>query len=107
MVETNAVSADFRKYDQVEKAHTYRLAEHAGDEFDEDYRIATLDIAPFLHGEGKDKARFAEQLVSRCSRSCRGLASPNIPQSRRLRSTRAARANFTATIMRLRLPSAF
>jgi isopenicillin N synthase-like dioxygenase len=58
-METDALSPQFRKYDQVEKTHTYRLAEGAGDEFDEDYEIATLDFEPFLRGGPEDKARFA------------------------------------------------
>jgi isopenicillin N synthase-like dioxygenase len=64
MIETRASSADFRKYDQVEKAHTYRLAEQEGDEFDEDYEIATLDIAPFLNGDAQDKSRFADAFAA-------------------------------------------
>lgn len=60
----DALSRDFRKYDQVEKAHTYRLAEHDSDEFDEDYRIATLDIAPFLHGGVAGRASFADEFVA-------------------------------------------
>jgi isopenicillin N synthase-like dioxygenase len=40
-------------------ADAYRLAEQEGDEFDEDYEIATIDIAPFLNGNEDDKARFA------------------------------------------------
>ena len=60
MRQPNAVNQQFRKYDQVEKSHTYRLAEDALDEFDEDYRIATLDLEPFLRGDEADKARFAE-----------------------------------------------
>jgi isopenicillin N synthase-like dioxygenase len=56
-----ALNQDFNRYDQVRKAHTYRLAEHESDRFDEDYEIATLDIAPFLHGNARDKARFAEE----------------------------------------------
>ena len=63
MADTDALSAEFRKYDQVEKAHTYRLAEHEGDEFDEAYEIATLDIAPFLHGDASDRQRFAADFV--------------------------------------------
>jgi isopenicillin N synthase-like dioxygenase len=54
-----ALNQDFNRYDQVRKAHTYRLAEHEGDRFDEDYEIATLDIEPFLRGDARDKARFA------------------------------------------------
>ena len=60
MTQPNALSREFRKYDQVEKTHTYRLAEHERDEFDEEYEIATLDFGPFLRGNGADKARFAD-----------------------------------------------
>ena len=51
---------DFERYDQVRKAHSYRLAEGDHDAFDDDYEIATLDFAAFLHGNADDKARFAE-----------------------------------------------
>jgi isopenicillin N synthase-like dioxygenase len=54
-----ALNQDFNRYDQVRKAHTYRLAEHESDEYDEDYRIATLDLEPFLRGNAQDRARFA------------------------------------------------
>jgi isopenicillin N synthase-like dioxygenase len=64
MTQPNAVNQQFRKYDQVEKSHTYRLAEDALDEFDEDYRIATLDLTPFLRGDEADKARFAKGFVT-------------------------------------------
>lgn len=60
MTDAQALNREFEKYDQVRKAHTYRLAEDDGDEFDEEYEIATLDFQPFLHGDEKDKARFAE-----------------------------------------------
>jgi isopenicillin N synthase-like dioxygenase len=60
VTDTQALNREFSKYDQVAKTHTYRLAEHPGDEFDEDYRIATLDFAQFLHGDAEDKAGFAE-----------------------------------------------
>jgi isopenicillin N synthase-like dioxygenase len=58
-VRGNALNQDFNRYDQVRKAHTYRLAEHESDAFDEDYKIATLDLEPFLRGNAQDKARFA------------------------------------------------
>jgi isopenicillin N synthase-like dioxygenase len=61
MVDTEALNRDFEKYDQVRKAHTYRLAEGEGDEFDENYEIAVLDFEPFLQGGAADKARFAEE----------------------------------------------
>lgn len=60
MIEIDALNREFARYDQVEKSHTYRLAEHAGDEFDEDYKIATLDFGPFLRGDAGDRERFAE-----------------------------------------------
>jgi isopenicillin N synthase-like dioxygenase len=60
MTEVDALNRDFAKYDQVEKAHTYRLAEHESDQFDQDYEIATLDFEPFLRGDAADKARFAD-----------------------------------------------
>lgn len=64
MTDTKAVNRDFARYDQVRKTHTYLLAEHQSDEFDEEYQIATLDLDPFLHGEPKNKARFAEEFGS-------------------------------------------
>jgi isopenicillin N synthase-like dioxygenase len=64
MVDTQALSADFRRYDQVEKSHTYRLAEHESDDFDEDFRIATLDISPFLYGGASDQKHFADEFAA-------------------------------------------
>jgi isopenicillin N synthase-like dioxygenase len=64
MTDLNAINRDFQKYDQVRKAHTYRLAENESDEFDEKYEIATLDFGPFLRGDASDKARFAEQFTA-------------------------------------------
>lgn len=64
MVRTNALNRDFSKYDQVRKTHTYRLAEHEGDAFDEDYEIATLDFGPFLSGNARDKTRFADAFAA-------------------------------------------
>ncbi len=60
MADIEALNQDFRKYDQVAKSHTYRLAENPADEFDEDYEIATLDFEPFLTGGVTEQARFAE-----------------------------------------------
>jgi isopenicillin N synthase-like dioxygenase len=60
MTDPTALNSDFEKYDQVRKAHTYRLAEHESDAFDDDYEIATLDFAPYLRGNIQEKARFAE-----------------------------------------------
>ena len=58
-----ALNQEFRKYDQVAKVHTYRLAEDSADEFDEDYRIATLDFARFLEGDAAEKNRFAAEFA--------------------------------------------
>ncbi|MEO8141308.1 MAG: 2-oxoglutarate and iron-dependent oxygenase domain-containing protein [Sphingomicrobium sp.] len=60
MTDPIASNRDFDRYDQVRKPHIYRLAEQDGDAFDAEYRIATLDFAPFLHGDARDKARFAD-----------------------------------------------
>lgn len=54
-----ALNQDFKRYDHVRKAHTYRLAEQDDDAFDEDYEIATLDLGAYLHGDADAKARFA------------------------------------------------
>ena len=59
-----ALNRDFSRFDQVRKAHTYRLAEHESDRFDEHYEIATLDLEPFLRGNAQDKARFAEAFAA-------------------------------------------
>ena len=63
MSDVQALNREFERYDQVHKAHTYRLAESDADEFDEEYRIATLDFEPFLKGDAKDRARFAEDFA--------------------------------------------
>jgi len=60
MADIDSVNQQFIRYDQVRKAHTYRLAENPADEFDEDYEIATLDFGQFLRGDASDKARFAK-----------------------------------------------
>jgi isopenicillin N synthase-like dioxygenase len=59
MADVDSSNRDFIKYDQVAKVHTYRLAENASDEFDDDYEIATLDFGKFLHGDAAQKAEFA------------------------------------------------
>jgi isopenicillin N synthase-like dioxygenase len=59
-----ALNQEFSRFDQVRKSHTYRLAEHATDAFDETYEIATLDLTPFLAGDAQDRARFAEAFTA-------------------------------------------
>jgi isopenicillin N synthase-like dioxygenase len=63
MTDLNAINRDFQKYDQVRKGHTYRLAEQPGDEFDDEYRIATLDFMRFLKGDEAEKAAFAQEFA--------------------------------------------
>ena len=60
MADIDSVNQQFIRYDQVRKAHTYRLAESEADEFDEEYEIATLDFGQFLRGDAAEKARFAQ-----------------------------------------------
>lgn len=59
-----AVNQDFIRYDQVEKRHTYRLAESEGEDFDTDYRIQTFDFGRYLNGNPKDRQVFAEEFGS-------------------------------------------
>ena len=59
-----ALNQDFSRYDQVRKSHTYRLAEHESDTFDEAFEIATLDFGQFLGGDAGDQARFAEEFAA-------------------------------------------
>jgi len=56
-----ALNQEFSRFDQVRKAHTYRLAEHESEAFDEAFEIATLDLGRYLRGGAGDKARFAEE----------------------------------------------
>ena len=67
MTDTSTLNREFARFDQVSKRHTYRLAEHETDEFDEEYRIATLDFEPFLRGGAADRARFADEFAAALS----------------------------------------
>ena len=58
MTDVNALNRDFSRYDQVEKKHTYRLAEHESDAFDEDYEIAVLDFGQYLNGNAAERDSF-------------------------------------------------
>ncbi|MDH5344205.1 MAG: 2-oxoglutarate and iron-dependent oxygenase domain-containing protein, partial [Gammaproteobacteria bacterium] len=57
----NALNQDFIRYDQVEKSHTYRLAESDTDEFDTGYEIRTFDLGRYLTGNAADRRAFAEE----------------------------------------------
>src|ERR1700750_503258 len=60
----SALNQDFSRFDQVRKDHTYRLAEHESDAFDEDFEIATLDLAQYLRGNEAAQARFAAEFAA-------------------------------------------
>lgn len=60
MADVNALNRDFTQYDQIQKDHTYRLAEHVSDVFDDDYEIDMLDFGQYLNGNADDKKRFVE-----------------------------------------------
>lgn len=54
-------SREFRRFDQVEKRHTYRLAENPSDEFDPDYEIEVFDFGRYLNGDAEERAWFAAE----------------------------------------------
>jgi len=57
----DAVNQEFIRYDQVEKSHTYRLAETESDEFDTDYEIQSFDFDRYLSGSESDREAFAHE----------------------------------------------
>jgi isopenicillin N synthase-like dioxygenase len=58
-----ATNQDFIRYDQVEKRQSYHLAEgEAGEEFDDDFVVRTVDIGRFINGNADDKRAFAIEL---------------------------------------------
>jgi isopenicillin N synthase-like dioxygenase len=58
-----ASSAEFTRYDQVQKPQ-YHLTEAAdgAEVFDEDFEFATCDLGRFLHGDRNDQQQFANEL---------------------------------------------
>ena len=58
----HATSADFLRYDQVDKKQRYHLAESAEDAFDESYEIRTCDLARWLRGGPDDRRAFAREV---------------------------------------------
>jgi isopenicillin N synthase-like dioxygenase len=57
----NTVNQEFIRYDQVEKSHTYRLAETESDEFDTEYEIQAFDFGRYLDGDAAARQAFAEE----------------------------------------------
>jgi isopenicillin N synthase-like dioxygenase len=58
----HATSAEFARYDQVDKKQRYHLAESAEDAFDDAYEIRTCDLGRWLHGGPEDRRAFAREL---------------------------------------------
>lgn len=58
-----ASNRDFLRYDQVEKRHTYRLAENPSDEFDDGYEIRVFDIGRYRRGDAEARAAFAREFA--------------------------------------------
>ena len=58
----HATSAEFVRYDQVDKKQRYHLAESAEDAFDESYEIKTCDLGRWLRGGPEDRLAFAHEL---------------------------------------------
>jgi isopenicillin N synthase-like dioxygenase len=58
----HATSADFTRYDQVDKKQRYHLAESAEESFDDDYEIRTCDLGRWLRGGAGDRQAFAREL---------------------------------------------
>ncbi|MDX1571406.1 MAG: 2-oxoglutarate and iron-dependent oxygenase domain-containing protein, partial [Xanthomonadales bacterium] len=58
----DAVNQEFRRYEQVRKAQSYRLSEAEDEAFDDDFEIRICDMRPFLEGSEEGKRAFAEQL---------------------------------------------
>ena len=58
-----AENQEFRRYEQVNKQQSYRLAEGGDEElFDDDFELSTCDMRDFLDGGAAGKDRFAKQL---------------------------------------------
>ena len=55
---------EFVRYDQVEKRHTYRLAESPSDEFDDEYEIRAFDFGRWLEGSAEERAGFAAEFAA-------------------------------------------
>ena len=58
----DAVNQEFRRYEQVRKAQSYRLSEAEDEAFDDDFEIRICDMRPFFEGGEEGKQAFAEQL---------------------------------------------
>jgi len=60
----HAVNREFSRYDQVDKRHTYRLADTGEDEFDDSFVLPICEIGPALAGDEQGVREFSQQLGS-------------------------------------------
>ena len=104
MTDLQALNREFAKYDQVRKAHTYRLAEGEGDAFDDDYEIATLDLGRY---PARRRAPTRPRFAARIRRGARGdrLRGPRRPRRRYGAVRRGARSAFSSCSRRRRSPT--
>jgi len=58
----HATSADFVRYDQVDKKQRYHLAESAEEAFDDEYEIRNCDLRRWLSRNSNDRQAFAHEL---------------------------------------------
>jgi isopenicillin N synthase-like dioxygenase len=59
----DAKNRDFARFEQVKKEQEYRLAEaEAAEQFDEDFRVRTCDLAKFFRGTEENRRAFAQEL---------------------------------------------
>ena len=47
---TRSSNREFTRYDQVDKSHTYQLADSGQDVFDESFQLKTCDLQQFFAG---------------------------------------------------------
>jgi isopenicillin N synthase-like dioxygenase len=58
----HATNADYLRYDQVDKAQRYHLAESADEAYDETFPIRTCDLGRWLRGGPAEREAFAHEL---------------------------------------------
>ncbi|MAG56681.1 MAG: hypothetical protein CMJ83_10360 [Planctomycetes bacterium] len=59
-----ALNQDFIRYEQVDKAQQYRLAESAGaEEYDDETVIPACDLSQWIDGDSATRAQFAKELT--------------------------------------------
>ncbi len=59
---TRSSNREFTRYDQVDKSHTYQLADSGQDVFDESFELKTCDMRQFFAGGAAGRRQFADEL---------------------------------------------